>query len=466
MGLNSKLELFFTCACIGANALCAGAIFCFPLLAAPLGVNLRLSQAQLSTIALAGMMGQYPFGPIWGMLADRCGPWACSLCASVLFALSFALFSTTVSAPAAATSSTTYLLLVFYFFLAGLGTVASYFSFIFSASKVFPRNSGFATGVVTAVFGFSPFVLSVIATTYFTDIETGAVNVAGFTKFLAMRLGLVHAISAIGLRAVPREGEPKPEDTEGASETSPLLASKTLEQRQQEEAARDSAFAVLCDHQFWMLTLIVVICIGSAEMVMTNIGTIAISLSTSTLVSAPLQVRLISASNTISRLITGPLADYLSPMSMSSSEAVVLPLAGARTMSRSVFVCSFAIIMTASYLWMAFGVSTESGIWALSLGIGASYGGLWTILPGLVADFWGTRHSGRNFGIVSYAPFLGTPLFTYLYASISDRSRGEETICQGAGCWLTTFRICAGATGLAAISSILLWRQRRAKDLI
>lgn len=56
MGHLSRALLYVA---IPLNALSAGGIFCFPMFSPSLASHLHLTQSQLSTIVLAGMMGQY-----------------------------------------------------------------------------------------------------------------------------------------------------------------------------------------------------------------------------------------------------------------------------------------------------------------------------------------------------------------------------------------------------------------------
>lgn len=73
--------------------------------------------------------------------------------------------------------------------------------------------------------------------------------------------------------------------------------------------------------------------------------------------------------------------------------------------------------------------------------------------PSITGTVWGFENLGRNFGIVSYAPFIGTPLFTYLYACL-----GSET-CSGRECWSSTFVVCGAAMSMGMVGSVMLWKR-------
>ena len=64
-----------------------------------------------------------------------------------------------------------------------------------------------------------------------------------------------------------------------------------------------------------------------------------------------------------------------------------------------------------------------------------------------------------------YAPFLGTPTFSYLYAFISDAHVADaepgadvDGVCRGPSCWKLTFEVSALGAALAFGASLYLWR--------
>lgn len=81
--------------------------------------------------------------------------------------------------------------------------------------------------------------------------------------------------------------------------------------------------------------------------------------------------------------------------------------------------------------------------------------------PSIVASLWIGPSAGRNFGIVTYAPFIGTPLFSYLYAFISASYKSDDgSVCTGTRCWRTTFWITTSTSVLAFILTLILIRRR------
>lgn len=221
-------------------------------------------------------------------------------------------------------------------------------------------------------------------------------------------------------------------------------------------------------------------------MIFSNMGTICLSLpALSHSVDATItQVRVLSLSNTLSRIFVGPFADFISP-----SRKVLRR----HRVSRISFLFAASSLLFATSLWMVTGVRSQTGLWGLrwcpipshyapligfSIGTGVAYGGIFTVLyvrnwqcqtdtltlwfisrPSIISSIWGVSNRGRNYGIITYAPFLGTPIYSYLYAFISLDHASDGKVCKGRTCWLTTFKICACSAMVGIACSALLWRK-------
>ncbi|KAJ7156094.1 MFS general substrate transporter [Mycena crocata] len=415
------------CFSIAANVLCAGGVFTFPLLSPVLAQHVKLTQPQLTSIVLAGMAGQYPCTPLVGKIVDRHGPWLCSLIASILFSVAFGSFSYQVhrmlenSDPP---SQASVYLLVLLFALAGFGTVFGYFSSLFAATRNFPEYPGVASGTVMALFGLSPLLLSYFASTYFTSGADTSLNLVGFLSFLAILTGVVHVIGSFSLR-VPKEHPPTisvSQDAE-ARETTALLA-------QRRNNPSDSALHLLRDPYFWVLFMLLIIILGPCEMVISNVGTIVLSLPSvhSTVPSGP---------SAVASMQFSPRRHYI---------------------SRAAFLVGAATVLAFAFLWMEVGVRSRANLWVLSVGTGIAYGATFTVLPSIITSVWGAQNAGRNFGIVVYAPLTGTTLFSYLYAFISAHHTPDGGYCQGPACWQATFWVSAVAQVAAILGGLVLWR--------
>jgi len=120
-------------------------------------------------------------------------------------------------------------------------------------------------------------------------------------------------------------------------------------------------------------------------MVLGNIGTIVLGVPETRdgIYSLPkaggaTQVRLLSLSNTIARLLCGPLADYLAPVPLAHPTGE-LYFPRKRYFSRLLFLSAACGIMVAAYLWMAAGVVSQRDIYLVSIATGMAYGATFTV---------------------------------------------------------------------------------------
>lgn len=457
---SSVMHKTLLCISIFGNAVCGGGMYTFPILIPTLSSHLKLTQPQISSIILAGMAIQYPLAALVGKFIDAKGPSLVSLFASIGFAISFGLSSWEVSATPddiEAASQRTFRRLTLYFAICGLATMCSLFSSLLSATKTFPQHTGTASGVSMALFGLSPLFLSFIASGFFTDPVTG-LNVSHYLCFLAVLTGVVFLFGSIAMRTPPSN---RVKSTEDLDENTRLLVDEARP-AQPAEIHEDSICYVLYDPNFWTLIFLLVVVLGVSEMIMSNMGTLVLSLPrhfSSETASGPAddvatatQVRLLSLANTVSRLVVGPLADCIGPHSNASSQ---------RHISRMSFVIGscFLLIVTfgATLTW----VKSRAAMWILSVGTGVAYGTTFTVVPSIVSRVWGVSNLGRNFGIIIYAPFIGNPLYSYLYAFVSEHHSKGEVVCQGVKCWRLTMQVALGTSVVAFVISIGLWKKWR-----
>jgi len=425
------------------------------------------------------MMGQYPFAALAGKLIDRYGPSLCSAIAAVLYSSAFSSFSYHVYAAAfdpIASSVSIYLTVSFA--LAGLATVFSYFSFLFAASRLFPHQPGVACGTSMALFGLSPLFLTPVGSSWFTNHYTGVFQVVRFTAYLAIVTGAVHLIGALtfsraGLNSkvehsASRDLDYEPDETsrllpcEGGAEYIPELHVKT-----------DTTLGFLKHGHLWLLIVFCICIFGASEMVISNIGTIVAALPSnasdqetigfySVVDNTPQQVRLISIANTFTRIFVGPLADYVSPVASYLPNGTIVR-ARKHRISRVSFLFGSATLLALTFCWAFTGITTQEGLWALSVGTGLGYSATFTVVPSIVSSVWGLKNLGRNFGILMYAPFVGTPMFSYFYAFISQSHTKGNGTCRGTECLQTTFKVATITSLFALIIATILWREWRGR---
>lgn len=111
-----------------------------------------------------------------------------------------------------------------------------------------------------------------------------------------------------------------------------------------------------------------------SEMVISNIGTIVGALpatasdqaTTNGIDNTPQQVRLISIANTMTRILVGPLADYVSPVASCLPNGTIAH-ARKHRISRVSFLVLSAVLLTLTFLWTSFGITTQDRLWILRL---------------------------------------------------------------------------------------------------
>jgi hypothetical protein len=109
-------------------------------------------------------------------------------------------------------------------------------------------------------------------------------------------------------------------------------------------------------------------------MIICNIGTIVHSLppgsdgprpeSINVEASTNHQVRLLSLASTISRIIIGPLADFVSPIT-SSPTIDEQTTSKKHRISRMAFLTGAAVVLAVTFFWMVTQVTSREAIWTL-----------------------------------------------------------------------------------------------------
>ncbi|WWC90200.1 uncharacterized protein L201_005133 [Kwoniella dendrophila CBS 6074] len=275
---------------------------------------------------------------------------------------------------------------------------------------------------------------------------------------------------------------------------------EAIEQGKDDWTAKD----IIKDYQgFWIFGLVLALIIGPGEMVVASIGSIITSLLppttsinpsslifslfnptnefkftiNSTESTTPLALRnkhvfLLSLTSTISRLITGALADYLAP----PLTATINPLHKTDPvnqpthlfirkrpvrLSRSAFAALSGTILGLVFAWSA-GFLNGKGetLSVLSAGSGAMYGAIFTLVPAIVSHHYGPTNFGLAWGMISYFAALGSVVYSYLYAILSVPETGNPSDqCYGPQCFRNTFIICAISCIIGAIGVAILGRR-------
>src|SRR6266404_8092969 len=106
-------------------------------------------------------------------------------------------------------------------------------------------------------------------------------------------------------------------------------------------------------------------------MIISNIGTIVLSLDSeftsrvpSSAATTATQVRLISISNTISRLVSGPLADLVSPVTSHTSGELPSSLQRYR-ISRVALLTFIPLFLAGTFVYLEVAIRTTDNLWML-----------------------------------------------------------------------------------------------------
>lgn len=346
----------------------------------------------------------------------------------------------------------------------------------------FSTFSTLAIGVPLSVFGLSPLFLSYLASAFTSPNEDGVneINPGEYLIFLAIFLAIINAISALGLKVVPWE-----DDEEEISERTPLLTESDSTTTPLKSSNSQSISEYISQPTFWILGSIMVLATGPCEMTFASLGSIVESLlgvhiantsrESTALILRQQHVRVISVSNTVSRLAIGALSDYLSYSTtvkalpttiLAASTSPLLSNTSPRQkgVSRLLFVLIACTLLACSFFYVALFMNQSSGLWILSITTGISYGTLFTMAPSIVRTIWCPDDFGRNYGLLSWFSAVGALLFTPLFGVLGDRAaeRQNSPICYGRECYESVFLLswgsCVVAMGLVGVLWIKYWR--------
>ncbi len=161
-------------------------------------------------------------------------------------------------------------------------------------------------------------------------------------------------------------------------------------------------------------------------------------------------VALFSVSNTLGRLAFGALSDVF---------------AGRFPRPFWLLVCTVLMLLTCVSLCL----SDLYGLFFLVLVLGACYGGLFGLMPSLIADRFGQKNFGINYGLAAIAPAVGSLLFsTAIAGGLADHFAqfhsvsvvapdGASEQCIGHECYLYTFLIFSCSLLISTGACLVLW---------
>ncbi|CAO3624781.1 unnamed protein product [Cunninghamella echinulata] len=377
-------------------------------------------------------------------------------------------------------------LCAFYLVLTGFSAAAAYLCALDSQSHNFRHHRGMAMGFTSATLGFCGLVFSQINDYFFKkkniDTQNGLMfeednddddeNVYEFLIFLAVVTAFGMFISSFILGPIPYDHDKKNNDEEvyiyspdmdmmidddacssnptlvddEDEDDTPLLANNIIqkpanyatyndqhqdEDNDEEPAQPVSGLALLVHPIGFTMFVALFVVLGVGYVYLASIGQILMSLP-SVVGANPQHIRnthvsIFSISNCISRAGFGTLSDTLKN----------------RFGLHRLFVFYFGVCgLILAQLYLVMYVDTNTALIPCTIGMAIVYGIAFGIAPAATAEF-GTEVFARNWGILLFAPALGSQMFNVLFGALYDREAEKQGshLCKGAICFTNTYII-------------------------
>ncbi len=336
-----------------------GAIYAWSVFRKPLESALNITSTQASLpfsfvlifFALATVLG--------GRLQDKLGPKIVAIIGGVLLAtgMIIASFARNIT-----------LLVIAYGIISGIGIGFAYVCPISAGVKWFPDKRGLITGLAVAGFGAGALIVGPLA--------RAMIDALG--AFLTFRyLGIAYlaliTIGAMLLRNPPPGYKP-------AGWNPPQPAAGT-------PARTDfSAGEMLTTVQFWLIWLTYFAGCAAGLMIIGQTSPIAQEMAKFSKETAAVGVSVLAIFNAFGRIFWGRMSD-----SIGRKRALFLMF-----LINAIAILGYFLIPTAPFIfWIGIAL------------VGSSFGGYLAIYPAVTADYYGTKNSGINYGLVFTAYGVG-----------------------------------------------------------
>ncbi|KAH7881863.1 major facilitator superfamily domain-containing protein [Phlebopus sp. FC_14] len=442
-------------------ALGSGTNYIYSAYAPQLGSRLNVSHTRLNIIGLAGNVGVYSSGPVWGRIVDLKGSRIPLIGAFVCLLFGYSgikrMYDDGVG-DGATVSTFHFAVLVACGFMTGLGGNAGLAASVNTTARSFPDTArATTTGLVLSGFGLSAFWFSTLASTFFPGDTSAFLLVLALGTSIPMLIGLFivrpvplpsktdshHQVPDVvdGYDPIPSgdaavfigdEELDAQADTEESSRA-PLLAhgsehssyqvpepSSAVEMhparslsRQRGDLPNIHGKQLWLTRDFYLLFTIMAILSGTGIMYINNVGSISQALyakanpiydDREALKWQSAQVSTVSIGNFAGRILIGLISDF-------TRIKLRLPRAYCLCIVSSLFVISQA---------SAIGVASVTQLWMASALLGLAYGSLFGICPTIVIEWFGLAHLSENWGYASFAPLVGGNLFSLMFGRNLD----------------------------------------------
>ena len=357
------------------SMLCAGVIYAWSILKAPLEGAFGWTSAQLALNYTLTMSFFCIGGVVAGMLTKRTSARATLLLSAILSCVGFLLSSQL--------NGSIVVLYLAYGVMCGLGIGMAYNVVIATTGAWFPDKKGLCSGALMMGFGASSLLLGNVAGAM---IDTAAIGWRTTYLTLGVLMGVALVLTALLLRS------PTPEEA-GA-----LPAPKQSSGGKEDFVSRDYTTAEMVRRStFWRFFLYTIAVAAIGNTVISFARDLALSVGAAQALATTL-VGVLSVCNGLGRILCGVIFDGLGRRKTMILASLLSLLAPAVTLvsvlTHSVPLCVAGLCLT-----------------------GISYGFAPTISSAFVSTFYGTKHFAMNFSIAntmlipaSFAATLGSSL--------------------------------------------------------
>ncbi|MGQ9707309.1 MAG: L-lactate MFS transporter [bacterium] len=339
--------------------LCLGSIYAWSVFRKPLEGELNITSTQASlpfsfvliSFAIATVLG--------GRLQDRYGPRIVAIIGGILLSLGMILAS---FARSIAT------LIIAYGIISGIGIGFAYVCPISACVKWFPDKRGLITGLAVAGFGAGALIVGPLARAMIDSIGAFLTfRYLGITYFTLIFIG------AMILRNPPAGYKP-------TSWNSPQPAPGSFARTDH------SAAEMLSTAQFYSIWFSYFAGCAAGLMIIGQTSPIAQELANFSKETAAFGVSLLAVFNALGRIFWGRISDIIG-----RTRALFLIF-----LINAIAIFGYFLIPSLPFIfWIGIAL------------VGSSFGGYLAIYPAVTADFYGTKNSGINYGLVFTAYGVG-----------------------------------------------------------
>lgn len=498
----------------------AGSTYVFSSYAPQLQTALHLSSTQLNVLGLAGNMGMYMSGPLWGRWIDKSGPHGAVLVGALLVLSGYGMVSRAYKhewhdMPVA--------ILAIFCMLTGLGNSAGNNAAINVQAKNWTgTHRGSAMALVLSAFGLSAFVYSTLSHVFFSGNVTGYLDLLALGSFGCFIAGMalikvippseeeVQAESArrrSDYRRVPEDDREALQSSRAlpkylsrmrsSSETSARVIAwirdvahaeeavddDNAEEEEEEETAHPqenvTGWALARNVDFLLLFTILGLVSGSGLLLINNVGTITHVLyeyarQQRKQASALTQVLQLLIKGGKEHEIQRIQALQVSCISLGNALGrivigVVSDMVVLRTKQptyRTYLIVPVVVLATLSQGLFALPnvINSVEHLMLVSCLTGLMYGTLFGLFPVLIFEWFGMQSFSQNWGWSSFAPVIFGNVYNLLFGMVYDSNvpkQGHSHRClKGEECYRSVFYVTTvGCLVSLVVCFVLLWRR-------